>query len=100
MVRAVAADDDEAVDAAFAQDSAPFCWPSGVMKLLAARGLQNGASALDDVADAAKIHLANVVIKQALIAALYAEYFQSVKQRAADDGADRGVHPLRISATR
>src|SRR5690606_15688015 len=95
---AVAAYDDQPLDAAPAQHLGGARATFGLHERLAARGAQDGAAALDDVRHAARAELREVALDQPLVAAEDACHRDAVMRRGSDDGADGRVHAGSVAA--
>jgi hypothetical protein len=97
---AVAADDDEAVDAAGLEVQQRLVLHLARLELGAARAAEDGARALDDAADVAQAEGDDVVGDEARVAALDAEGLDAAVDRGAGDGADGRVHAGGVTAAR
>ncbi len=97
-VGAVAADDDEAVDAVSLQDSGRLLLYLGLYELGAAGCLQNRAAAGNDIGNRMGVHINDFFLEQARIASPDALDGAAVCQALADDGTDGCVHAGRITA--
>src|SRR5690606_279090 len=95
---AVSADDHQAVDAALAQRVGGVGPAFRLEEGITAGRAEDGASALDDVGDAAWSQLDDVVVDQALIAAVDAGHAQTVVDGGANDGTDARVHARCVAA--
>src|SRR5690606_4217199 len=94
---AVAADHDQALDAAAPQHGGGLRPARRVEELLGARRAEDRAAALDDVRDVPGVQLDDVVLDEALVPAVDARDAGAVVDRRADDGADGGVHAGRVA---
>src|SRR5690606_4748266 len=95
---AVPADDHQAVDAAPGQDLSAAGATGWLEEPLAAGGAQDSAAALDDVGDAARAQLDDVVVDQALVATVDARDSDAVMDGGAHHSSDGGVHARRVAA--
>ena len=96
--RAVAADDDDGVDAVAACHVVGQLAAFGGLELLAARRLEDGAAALDDVGDVLGVEVNDFVGDEAAVAAVNALDLETVENCGAGDRADGGVHSRRIAS--
>ena len=97
---AVAADDDEALDAALLEVLIALAASLRRLELRAARRPEERAAALDDVADAAARELDNIVLEHTVIAVLDAIDLHALIERRAHDSARRRVHARAVAAGR
>ena len=95
---AVAADGHQAVQTDELAGGVGLLLPLLGAELVTAGGVQNGAAAVDDAADAGVVHLDDVAGDQALIAAADAHALDAPGVGAADHGADAGVHAGGVAA--
>ncbi|MNO25935.1 hypothetical protein D3C76_157800 [compost metagenome] len=87
LIRTVAADNDQTIDPVFAQNLRAPLLAFRRFELQATCGLENRPPTLNDIADAADVHLENIIVEQTLISALNAVHFQAVEQPASYNGA-------------
>ena len=98
MQAAVATDDDEGFDAVFDDHVVGLTSALGGTELVAAGGLEDGATTLDDVADALGFERGDLVRDQSAIAAVDAFYDDAVGDSRTGDGPDGGVHARSVTA--
>ena len=98
--RAVAANGHERVDAVLFQvPGRPGAAFFGA-EFLRARALQDGSAGLHNVRHRAAVHLDEVALDHALVAAADANDVDVARQCRADDGAQTGIHAGGVAATR
>src|SRR6185312_16305955 len=91
-LRAVATDDDQPVDAPVRQVAEPL-GPDGVLlELGEARAAQDGAAALQDVADVAGAQRIDLAFDQAGVAVANPENLPALRDAGSDHGPNGGVH--------
>ena len=95
--RAVAADDDEALNRVLAQVRGGLSAALGFEKGQTAGGAQNGAATLDDVGDAARPHRFDVAFDKTLVAAVNGRHVHVFVDGGAHDRANGGVHAGRVA---
>ncbi|MNC57285.1 hypothetical protein D3C75_1069340 [compost metagenome] len=98
LVRAVTANNHQAVDSHFIQDIRALLLPFRFHEFETSCRLQNGTSALDNIADTTQIHREDVTVQEALVAALNTEYFNAVIDCTAHNRANGRVHALGVSS--
>ena len=96
--RTVAADDDQRVDAELLAAGQTFGLAFVGLELKAARGVKDGAAAVDDLRNAAHVHLVHFAVDQAVVAALDAHHPVAFGDAGAHDGAHGGVHAGGVAA--
>ena len=96
--RAVAADDDEGVDVVLPEVLVRLLPSLHRAELLAARRLQDGTSALDDVAHALGGEVADLVVDESLESAVDALHLPSLVDGCSCDGSDGTVHAWGVSS--
>ena len=97
---AVAADDHHTVDAVLFADFRRLALAFLRHHLHAARRIEDGAAAVDDVRDAARIHVDKLLIEQTGVTSHNALYLHAVVQRGANHRADCRIHTGGIAAAR
>ena len=97
-VGAVAADDHQRVDAQLTALGRALVLALLGLELQAAGGVQDGAAVLDDVGDAAQVHLVALAVQQAVVAALDADHPVPLVDAGADDRAHRRIHAGCVAA--
>ena len=97
-VGAVAADDDDAVDAVLAADVRRFGLDLGLLELKASGRAEDGAAALDDIGHVHGLHLEDLLVEQALVASHDALDLDSVGQCFTHHRTDGGIHSGSVSA--
>jgi len=95
---AVAADDDEGVDAVGGEDVGGAAAAFFVVKSFAAGGLEDGAAFFEDAAEGAGVEFDVVFIEDALVAVVESEDADVLAMGGFGGGADGGVHSGRIAA--
>ncbi len=97
---AVAADDDEPVDAVGEQVRRRALAAEAVAEVLGAEGADDRTAAMQDAADVLPAELADAgaAVDHALVALVDRVDLGAESHRCADDRADRRVHPLRVAA--
>jgi hypothetical protein len=94
----VAADGDDAVQTQelAGRDSLPLAFFRS--EFLAAGSIQNGAAAVDDVADALFVQLDDITINKAVVASANTVALHAVEHGCTHDGTDTGIHTRRVTA--
>ena len=90
--RAVAADDDKAVDLVSVQHGGGLQHSLFGGEFLTAGGLQDRAAGLDDVGDGTPVHLENIIFIDALISSADAQHLRALREGTAHHGAHAGIH--------
>ena len=96
--RTVAADDDQAFDAAVVERFDGLLLPLYRVHFHTAGGTQHGAAALHDVGNAAHLHRHHIVVDQARIALFDPVDLHAEILCRSDDRTDTGVHAGRVAA--
>ena len=96
--RTVAADNDERVDSAALQHVIGTLASFGGLELLASRGLQDCAAALDDVRDVLGRELLDLVRDQTFVTTVDTVYLESGEDGGAGDRTDSGVHARSVTS--
>src|SRR5690606_14848818 len=98
--RAVPADADERLDARLGETLGRPRPALGLLELQAPRALEDGPPLLEDVRDGLPVHLDEVAIDHAGVAAPDADDLDALGEGAADDGPDARVHPRGVAPGR
>ena len=96
--RAVAANDDEPLDAAFAQIFKRCFAPLGRHKRLAACRSEKRPAALDEITDAARRELLNIVVHHAAVAVVHSVDLDTLIDSSAHHSTRRRIHPRAVAA--
>ena len=97
--RAVAADNDKIVDIAFSEIFRRLHTNVVILKFRASCGMQNRAALLNDITDASRIHLENVVFDKSAISPFYAVGLITTVNAITNSRSDAGVHTRCVAAT-
>ena len=95
---AVAADDDQRVNAQFLTAGKALGLAFLRLELQAACGIQNRAAAVDDLRHAADVHFIHFTIDQAVVTTLNAHHAVALADTCTDDCTDSGVHARCVTA--
>ena len=96
--RTVAADGDNTVEAQQLTGGGGLLLPLLGAELVTAGGVENGAAAVDDAADAGGVHLHKVAGNKTLPAAANTDDLDTTCQGTADNRADSGIHAGGVTA--
>ncbi len=97
-VGAVAADDDQRINAEFAALGRTLVLALFGLELQAAGGVQDGAAGLDDVGNTAQVHFKALAVQQAVVAALNADHPISLVQTGTNHSAHCSIHAGGVAA--
>src|SRR5664279_299321 len=99
-LRAAAADDDEAVDAAGPEDAERLLASDRGLERVAARAPEDRSALLDDAAHVPRAERRKLASEKSREAVAHAKDAPTLRDPRADDGADRRVHARRVASAR
>ena len=95
---AVAADDDQCVDAQLLAAGKTLGLAFLRLELQAARGIQNRTAAVDDLRYAADVHFINFAVDQAVVTTLDAHHAVALADACTNNGTHSSVHARCVTA--